>query len=407
MCLNPKPIKMKNGEYLPVPCGKCVECIKDKQNEVGILCYRTAELYGSMEFVTLTYSNDSIPMYFRFYDEDRGDILPDIETQRLTEGIEKQAREYYFNQSQDCLHTMTYTIGEDEDAFTVEIAPSLSRYDVRMWIKRARMQYKRKYGEDLPDFKYCVIGEYGPRTGRPHYHMAVFGLSRLQVDFMVDDWKKTKGFAFVEDVQRFTGKSGHDGWEAAARYIGKYMSKGKFEDEKVKNEMVEKPRRINSTGFGYKDDIDELRNYYLCFDLVGEYDPNDRRSIYKIPKKKREQLFKEIIKRRKYKVNGKDYKLPRSLKRRLFYRKYKETQLDGTVKVVERASEIQKMVSKFIQDNLFKDFNEQLAALRVSYNDQVPYQVMCNLTHDIFHSNEDRASLIEKAAIRQYQKSIF
>ena len=61
-----------------------------------------------------------------------------------------------------------------EYEFQHRITPSVCRNDVRQWLKQARIQYKRDFGEPLPDFSYVAI-EYGTRTCRPHYHLAFSG----------------------------------------------------------------------------------------------------------------------------------------------------------------------------------------------------------------------------------------
>lgn len=57
-----------------VPCGKCAECVKDKQNEFVIRSIEEQRKRGSMWFVTLTYSKDNVPVVF---DED-GEIVEKV-----------------------------------------------------------------------------------------------------------------------------------------------------------------------------------------------------------------------------------------------------------------------------------------------------------------------------------------
>ena len=51
--------------------------------------------------------------------------------------------------------------------------PSLSPYHVTNFIKRLRRHY------EIP-IRYFLAGEYGNDSQRPHYHLALFGLSPLQ-----------------------------------------------------------------------------------------------------------------------------------------------------------------------------------------------------------------------------------
>ena len=78
----------------------------------------------------------------------------------------------------------------------------------------------------LPDFSYVAISEYGPRTCRPHYHLAFFGLKRehlLSIGPMADG-KSQAGSGLFNQVN----PDGSSGFLKASKYIGKYMSKGKF-----------------------------------------------------------------------------------------------------------------------------------------------------------------------------------
>lgn len=65
---------------------------------------------------------------------------------------------------------------------------SLSKSDVQKWIKRIRKKEARKV-------KYYLVGEYGPKTDRPHYHAILFNCNG---DIAVDCWRK--GNIVVGDV---------------------------------------------------------------------------------------------------------------------------------------------------------------------------------------------------------------
>lgn len=51
-------------------------------------------------------------------------------------------------------------------------AASLSKRDLQAFTKRLNEETRRKRGAGV---KYYACGEYGERTGRPHYHIAVYG----------------------------------------------------------------------------------------------------------------------------------------------------------------------------------------------------------------------------------------
>lgn len=59
---------------------------------------------------------------------------------------------------------------------------SLRFYDVQLYLKRLR---KAKYY-----VKYICVGEYGPETGRPHYHMLLW--TDAPVEFLQTNWKSSR-----------------------------------------------------------------------------------------------------------------------------------------------------------------------------------------------------------------------
>jgi len=63
----------------------------------------------------------------------------------------------------NCFLTLTYT---DEEV--VKNGGNVSPRDLQLFIKSLRRK--------VPQFRYYAVGEYGPGTLRPHYHLACFGL---------------------------------------------------------------------------------------------------------------------------------------------------------------------------------------------------------------------------------------
>lgn len=119
-------------EYIKVPCGKCVECCKQKVNQlISRMKIELDNHNGYGLFITLTYDEEHCP--HSFVDYDSGEPL-----------------EY---------PVMT-----------------LCKEDVQKFLKRLRITLQRD-GYDTTTFKYMYIGEYGMTNTdnkRPHYHMLVF-----------------------------------------------------------------------------------------------------------------------------------------------------------------------------------------------------------------------------------------
>lgn len=104
-----------------------------------------------------------------------------------------------------CFVTLTYS---DED---LPDNSSLKRCDVTGFIKRLRERVRPR------QIRYYYCGEYGSRTNRPHYHMAIFGLSVTDEKAISGSWKK--GHVMVGDLS-----------SSSARYVAGYVLK-KLKDE--------------------------------------------------------------------------------------------------------------------------------------------------------------------------------
>lgn len=117
MCSFPYNVKNKYygmpGEtlYTPVPCGTCYECKLSKVNEWVFRISKEIEISKSVHWVTLTYNSDNIPITKKGY---------------LT----------------------------------------LNKQDIQKFFKRLRKDNKEK-------IKYFIVGEYGGKTERPHYHAVI------------------------------------------------------------------------------------------------------------------------------------------------------------------------------------------------------------------------------------------
>lgn len=174
MCTSPRIIKVETYEgtrTIKVPCGKCPECLKTKQNDYMVRIYEELMQCKKACFVTLTYSNATVPYLFR-----------------------------------------------NGKRFNV-----VWKDDVKDWIKRYRTNYERQTG--VKGIRYFLCSEYGPKTHRPHYHAIFFGLSRKDLKLALDDWRRRYGYVLAKDID-FSPKS----LQCSARYVSKYALKGIFED---------------------------------------------------------------------------------------------------------------------------------------------------------------------------------
>lgn len=366
MCLTPLSITREIGgikRSVHVPCGHCLECMKDRQNEFAIRSMEAFKKYGSMVFFTLTYNEDSVHFTTVFDDE--------------------------------C--EMDETTGEVFGRSVRE----LHRKDLINWKKRVRQAYKRRFGHDIPDFGYVICGEYGPKTHRPHYHGAFFGLSPEVVLMFKADWEYHHGFTCFKNIPRLN-MDNHDHVEATSKYIAKYICKVKeLEDKLVMNEDVEKPRKITSRGFGISKDFDKMQRDLLARDLFGNYDLDmlTDENGNRMTNKEVKNLINVIIRRRMYHRNGKDYKLPQYYKRKVFYVK------DASGK--ERASTLQNLVSYALECRIREDFNRELHKVADQQGTEDYYTCVREVLAREEASRKARAEVIFETNMDCFRKSKF
>lgn len=134
--LSPSLYKQYSHVYIRVPCGRCITCKIRRTKEWSLRLAMESTQWKDIQFVTLTFSNDYV-----------------------------------------------YT----ENPLTGELKESLFVEDIQYYIKRVRSMLHRE-GFYSP-IKYFAVGEYGPKTQRPHYHLLVFGVPDNFVYVLRDCWK--------------------------------------------------------------------------------------------------------------------------------------------------------------------------------------------------------------------------
>lgn len=124
-CLTPLQITNKTTKRTnKVPCQKCPFCLKRR---ASAWCYRLMQEYNSSSttsahFITLTYDTQHVPITKNGFME-------------------------------------------------------LRKCDVQKFFKRLR---KRECGSSRSPISYFIVGEYGGRTRRPHYHALIFNVRELR-----------------------------------------------------------------------------------------------------------------------------------------------------------------------------------------------------------------------------------
>lgn len=301
---NPDHYKRLYSDVVSVPCGKCIECVKAHQNDMLQVFWLAAMKYKTMHFVTLTYCNETLPFSYREYlgfgeSEEPRLSPPVIERSALSSVLAND----YFRQHSPSEKWLPRVC--EYDGCTYTVCPSVCRRDVRLWLKRAREDWKYHHdGEQLPDFKYSMVPEYGSKTHRPHYHLLFFGLSDYHLNIMCEDWRQRFGFVRIDSIPLLS--NGNDGQKVAS-YVSKYVNKGCFESPILHRGSdgfadVERPRICSSAGLVCPSD--SMVDYWLCKDLEGrpsfDYAPHEDR-------------MKRYLDRRRFRIGDFDYRLGKHL----------------------------------------------------------------------------------------------
>lgn len=285
MCLNP--IKVGKHTY---PCGKCPQCVRTRQLDYTQIMMRQSEKKGSCHFVTFTYDDLNIPI--KCLDVSTGEIgfLSDLLCfSSLGEDERNVLREMYqvrILKDEKRPYNRFYHVDLVTSFGVYKLVYSLCRRDFRLWLKRARVRYERKFGKKLSDFTYCCFGEYGERSWRPHYHCNFYGLKDDEVNFMVSDWKNNYGYVLVKKVSSFSSAD----IARVCMYVGKYVSKGHMDCPELLKEgsLMEKPRPLISCGMSVQQGIlslftldGKLGIYQHCY-LVEDIERIVQRMSYNI-----------------------------------------------------------------------------------------------------------------------------
>ena len=121
----------------------------------------------------------------------------------------------------------TFTYSDDHVPVTVEGIQTLDKKAFRKWL-RGQLR--------ISAFRYYAVGEYGDKTKRPHYHMALFCQNDEQADSILRSWQQRYGFTQVSEM--------HD---EKARYLANYTAKKLTKADDARLEPGQEPEfRISS-----------------------------------------------------------------------------------------------------------------------------------------------------------------
>lgn len=227
-CLKPEIIYNKFlKQYVSVPCGHCEACCVSKQMDYANRVRNECEQHQYNVFITLTYDNYHIPFITpldsfihsldgRFNDELQHNYVFD---ERPFENIVNA----------DCFQSdgLAVLCYKDFQWFLKNIREKLYYH----FIKEG---YEKKQAREVAKVRYCVCGEYGPDTNRPHYH-AIFHFHTFEASeyfrkivpevWTLCDWDALiKYWVMRGKPQKTNPMPSYCSAGAASNYVSKYVS---------------------------------------------------------------------------------------------------------------------------------------------------------------------------------------
>ena len=207
MCVTPYITEDKTGKKIAVPCGHCLQCLKDYQKQWSFRLTQECKRTSLPLFVTLTYNDEHLPL------------------------------------------------GEDDDG---NIQSILVKSDLQNFMKRLR-----RYQRDLTkDCRYFAVGEYGSKKNRCHWHLVlicpniqswIYPSRRLTMRKLHDAIKK----AWILDGKEIGFIKVEYCDEEQIKYVTKYLNKLDRRPHLVK------PCRLMSKSIGLNFLSHAMVNYYL------------------------------------------------------------------------------------------------------------------------------------------------
>lgn len=166
-----------NGVSFQLPCGKCIECRLEYAREWAVRCVHESKMHENNAFITLTYDDEHLE------------------------------------------------------------SPKLIYSDFQKWMKkirkgpyidpRGRLRYAYPDGKNAPAIGVMVVGEYGEKTKRPHWHAIVFNWAPPDGVYLYSNERGDKSYT-SEILSKTWGKGRAEFGEVtfqSAGYCARYSAK--------------------------------------------------------------------------------------------------------------------------------------------------------------------------------------
>ena len=181
-CFNPLVLHDPKGYPFQIPCGRCVACQNNKRSSLSLKLRLEEYTSKYCYFVTLTYDDEHLPLFSVGSDSLAQDFLriyPYTERLRNDSLISDFCSDFY-DYDNDFIDKMDYYCSfvlQYEQRYGKSCVYGHGLYallyyrDVQLFLKRIRKHILKYYGEKI---RFYIIGEYGTKSLRPHWHCLFF-----------------------------------------------------------------------------------------------------------------------------------------------------------------------------------------------------------------------------------------
>ena len=181
-CFSPLILKDSYGYPYQVPCGHCVACQNNKRTSLSLKLRLEEYTSKYCYFLTLTYDDDHLPLFSLGCSSLLKDFIrlyPFSKRLRNDSFIDDFCEDFY-NFDSEFVDKMDYYssfVINYEHKYHKSCAYGHGLYallyyrDIQLFLKRIRKHIYKYYGEKI---RFYVIGEYGTKSLRPHWHLLLF-----------------------------------------------------------------------------------------------------------------------------------------------------------------------------------------------------------------------------------------
>lgn len=181
-CLHPLVLRDHRGYPYQVPCGKCVACQNNKRSSLSLKLRLEEYTSKYCYFLTLTYDDDHLPLFSLGRDTCASVFLriyPYSERMRSDSLISDFCSDFYkfdndfidkIDYYSDFVHNYERLYGK-HCVYGHGLYALLYYRDIQLFLKRLRKHIFKYYGEKI---RFYIIGEYGSKSLRPHWHCLLF-----------------------------------------------------------------------------------------------------------------------------------------------------------------------------------------------------------------------------------------